>query len=121
MAPEDAYELLESIAIISVTKDKLKLAKEPSDDTQEQTIKRPPIDFYKCGLKDGDSLVCKDDPSIVVTIKGNRKVLYNDELTSLSAIMAAKKGRKAIAGPSYFTLNGEPLVDIAERTQWKNK
>ena len=44
-----------------------------------------------------------------------------DELTSLSAIMAAKKGRKAIAGPSYFTYNGEPLVDIAERTQWKNK
>lgn len=121
MAPEDAYELLESIAIISGTQDKLKLAKEPSDSEKEQTIKRPPIDFYKCGLKDGDILVCKDDPSIVVTIKGNHKVLYNDELTSLSAIMAAKKGRKAIAGPSYFTFNGEPLVDIAERTQWKNK
>ena len=91
MAPEDAYELLESIAIISGTQDKLKLAKEPSDSEKEQTIKRPPIDFYKCGLKDGDILVCKDDPSIVVTIKGNHKVLYNDELTSLSAIMAATK------------------------------
>ena len=121
MAPEDAYELLESIAIISGTQDKLKLAKEPSDSEKGQTIKRPPIDFYKCGLKDGDILVCKEDLSIVVTIKGNHKVLYNDELTSLSAIMAAKKGRKAIAGPSYFTFNGEPLVDIAERTQWKNK
>lgn len=95
------------------------MAKEVSDNEETQTIKRPPIDFYKCGFKDGDILICKDDPSIVVTIKGNHKVLYNEELTSLSAIMAAKKGRKAIAGPSYFTYNGELLVDIAERTQWK--
>ena len=119
MAPEDAYELLESIAIISGTQDKLKLAKAPSDSEKKQTIKRPPIDFYKCGLKDGDVLICKEDPSIVVTIKGNHKVLYNEELTSLSAIMAAQKGQKSIAGPSYFTYNGVPLVDIAEKTQWK--
>lgn len=36
-----------------------------------KTIKRPPIDFYKCSLKDGDILVCKENPSITVTIHAN--------------------------------------------------
>ena len=46
LTPEDAYELLESIAIISGTKDKLKKAKcEPS---KKQKTKRPPVNFSKC-------------------------------------------------------------------------
>ena len=48
MSPEDAYELLESIAIISGTKDKLKKVKvAPS---KKQKTKRPPVNFAKCGI-----------------------------------------------------------------------
>ena len=119
MSPEDAYELLEAIAVISGSQDKLKRVKAAKSSKASQTIRRPAIDFYKCGLKDGDQLVCTEDPSIVVTVKGEHKVLYGDEITSLTAIMRKIKGYKNIAGPSYFTHKGEPLTDIAARTQWK--
>lgn len=119
MTPDDAYELLESIAIISGTQDKLTKCK---DDTKvaQQAIRKPPIDFYKCGLKDGDELVCTEDSSIRAAVQGEHKVLYNDELTSLTAIMRTIKGYKNIAGPSFFTYKGELITDIARRTQWKN-
>ena len=119
MSPEDAYELLEAIAVISGSQDKLKRVKTTKSSKVSQTIRRPAIDFYKCGFKDGDQLVCTEDPSIVVTVKGEHKVLYGDEITSLTAIMRKIKGYKNIAGPSYFTHKGEPLTDIAARTQWK--
>ena len=72
-----------------------------------------------CGLKDGDELVFVDDDSIKVIVSGEHKVLYNDELTSLSAIAKSIKGYSC-AGPSFFTYNGELLTDIAYRTQWKD-
>lgn len=96
MSPEDAYQLLEAIAIISGTTSKLKRKFKEGGPTTKQTIKNPPIDFYKCGLKDGDTLVYIADPSITVKVSGNRKVLYNDELTSLSAIVAELKHRKKV-------------------------
>lgn len=46
-------------------------------------------------------------------------MLFNEELTSLSAIMKDIKGYN-VAGPLFFTFNGELLTEIAERTQWKN-
>ncbi len=116
MAPEDAYELLESIAVISGTQDKLQKVKPAYT---KQVVKRPPIDFYACGLKKGDELVCTEDSSVRVTVESEHKVLFNDELTSLSAIMKDIKGYNA-NGPLFFTFNGELLTDIAERTQWKN-
>lgn len=121
MSPEDAFELLEleAIAVISGSQDKLKRVKENKSTKPNQTIRRPAIDFYKCGLKDGDELVCSEDLSIVVLVKGEHKVLYNNELTSLTAIMKKVKGYSNISGPSFFTYKGEPLTDIAERTQWK--
>ncbi|MCI5722529.1 MAG: GIY-YIG nuclease family protein [Erysipelotrichaceae bacterium] len=116
MTPEDAYELLEAIATISGSLDKLQKMKTTQP---KQVSKKPPIDFYACGLKKGDELVCTEDPSIKVTIESEHKVLFNEELTSLSAIMKDIKGYN-VAGSLFFTFNGELLTDIAERTQWKN-
>lgn len=70
---------------------KLKRVKNIEKENKSQILRRPPIDFYKCGLKDGDELVCIEDSSIVVTINGEHKVLYNNELISLSVIMKAVK------------------------------
>lgn len=44
--------------------------------------------------------------------------MYNNELTSLSAIAKMVKGYP-IAGPMCFTYNGKLVSDIAEETQWK--
>ena len=116
MSPEDAYELLESIAIISGTKDKLKKVKvAPS---KKQKTKRPPVYFAKCGIPMGAELVFVEDDSVVVTVVGERKVQYGDEITSLSAISDMIKGYST-SGPQYFTYNGKTISQIAEETQWK--
>ena len=116
MSPEEAYELLEAIALISGTSDKLnKWVVE-----EKVVAKRPPIDFTKCGLKAGDKLVYTEDDTVVATIESEHKVLYQGNLTSLSAIVKSIKGEGSYAGPSYFTYNGKPLVQIANETQWKD-
>ncbi len=116
MSPEDAYELLETIAIISDTVDKLdcKKIKEHS----KQIIRRPSINFYECGLNDGDELVYTEDPTVVAIVQGERKVLCDQELTSLTGIVKRLKNVPTIQGPLYFTYKGEPLIELAERTQW---
>ncbi len=131
MSAEDAYELLEAIATISGSQDKLKRRnpdvdsvsnKEPADNkesTGSKKAKKPPVNFIKCNIPIGAELVYVDDPNIRVTVASERKVLYNDELTSLSAIVQSVKGVKAAAGPNYFTYNGEIISEIAARTQWK--
>lgn len=53
-----------------------------------------------------------------VTVYDSHKVLFNNELTSLSAIAKSRKGYN-VQGTLWFTFNGEPLIDIAEKTQWK--
>lgn len=120
MTPEEAYTLLESIALISNTGDKLKKTTPADFPAQKQTVKRPPIDFFKCGIPKGAELVCTEDPSIRPVVESERKVIYKDQITSLTSIMRDLKGQKYIAGPAYFTYNGKPLCDIANETQWKD-
>lgn len=116
MSPEDAYELLESIAVISGTGDKLKKVK--VDKAKKQIVRKPPVNFSKCGIPIGAKLVFVDDPSVVVEVVSDRKVLYKDEITSLSAISDSIKGYSS-SGPSYFTYKGKLVADIARETQWK--
>ena len=119
MTPEEAYELLEAIAIISGSQGRLKRANE-GQTPSKQKIKRPPVDFYQCGIKNGSKLIFTEDENVVVTVYSNRKVLYNEEITSLSAVARKLKNVKAIQGPSYFTYNGKLVADIANETQWTN-
>ena len=120
MKPKEAYELLEAIAIISGSQDKLTLLVDDKQTTHQQNKKRPSINFEECGIPVGAKLVYTEDPTVVVTVEGPRKVIYNDEITSLSAVVSGIKGVKAIAGPHYFTYNGRPITDIANETQWKD-
>lgn len=115
MTPEDAYELLESIATISGTLDKLKRVK--STDVPTQIVRKPPVSFSKCNIPIGAELVFIEDPSLVVTVVSDHKVQYNDEITSLSAITKSIKGYPT-AGPAFFTYQGRKITDIAKETQW---
>ena len=116
MSPQDAFELLEAIATISGTKDKLKKVK--VTEAKKQIVRRPPVNFFKCGIPKGAELVFADDPSVVAIVESERKVIYNNELTSLSAISDAIKGYPT-SGPYYFTYHGKRISEIAEETQWK--
>lgn len=97
---ERAYELLESIAIISDIKDKLKKVK--NDTSKKQKTKRPPVNFVKCNIPMGAELVFTEDSSVKVIVVDKRKVQYKDEITSLSAISDGIKGYST-SGPTYFT------------------
>lgn len=116
MSPEEAYELLESIAVISGTKDKLKKTKVVAK--EKQIVRRPAIKFTDCGIPIGAELVFTEDPTLTVKVVSDRKVEYNNEITSLSAIVSNIKGHSS-QGPLFFTYNGKLLTDIAEETQWK--
>lgn len=113
MTPEQAYQLLEAIAIISGTSKKLRKIKQV-----HINMKRPPIDFFKCGIPKEAELIYIENPNIRVTVVNNHKVKYQEELTSLSAIVKELKGYN-VAGPSYFTYNGRIITEIADETQWK--
>lgn len=117
LSPEDAYELLESIATISGTTDKLKKVKKES--SKSQRTKRPPVNFAKCNIPVGAELVFIEDPTVIAIVVNERKVEYNNEITSLSAISDKIKGYST-AGPSLFTYKGKIISQIAEETQWKN-
>lgn len=119
MSAEDAYELLEAIATISGSQDKLKKAKAGMVSAAKRTP-RPAINFAKCNIPVGAELVFVEDPTVKVIVESERKVLYNNEITSLSAVVCKIKGVKAIQGSLYFTYNGKLITEIAEETQWKN-
>ena len=74
LSPEDAYELLESIATISGTKDKLKKVK--TVPVKKQKTKRPPVNFFKCNIPVGAELVFSDDPSVVAVVVDERKGIF---------------------------------------------
>ncbi len=118
MTAEEAYELLEAIATISGTKEKLKTTKKSVKEDTEH-IKRPPVNFVKCGIPLGAELVFTENPEIKVTVVEERKVQYNDEITSLSAVAGSLKNVKSIQGSLFFTYNGKIIAKIAEETQWK--
>ena len=117
MSPQEAFDLLEAIATISGTKDKLKKVKVV--EAKKQRIRRPSVNFTKCGIPIGAEVVFIDDPSIVATVVSERKVQYNGEITSLSAVSDRIKGYST-SGPYYFTYQGKRISDIAEETQWKD-
>ena len=117
MSPQEAYELLEAIATISGTKEKLKTVKVV--EAKKQKIRRPPVNFAKCGIPVGGELVFIDDPNVVAIVVNERKVQYNNVITSLSAISDSIKGYST-SGPFLFTYNGKRVSDIAEETQWKD-
>ena len=79
MAPEDAYALLESIATISGTKDKLKrFTPEGHEITDEQVAaevraeveeRRTPFSFQKCGIEAGSKIVLDGHEDVIAPLR----------------------------------------------------
>ncbi len=84
----------------------------------KEKTKRPPLNYYEMGLAKGDLLIWKDDPSITVTIISERKVSYNGEEVSLSALSAQLKGYhvKHIQPTPHWLYKEKLLSDIYDET-----
>ena len=80
--------------------------------------KRPALNFYEMGLQKGDVLKWKDDSQLTVTIISDRKVSYEGEEISLSALSAQLKGYKVkhIQPTPHWLYKDRLLSDIYDET-----
>ena len=134
MSAEKAYQLLEAIAIISGSADKLKrVVPMQGEGTVSSTRKqphcqgssgrkRPAINFKKCGIPVGVELVFIDDDSVRVAVVDaeKNKVKYNGETTSLSPLAEKLRNVSAIQGASVFTYNGKRLRTLQKKRNGAN-
>ena len=125
MSPEDAYLLIDCIAKISGTEDRLKrvdpeghqVMDEQVANEVEEIARRGPFRFSSCNIKPGAELTFKGDETIKAKVVDDRHIEYNGETTSLSAlanVLCTKMGLKDTArqGTIWFTYEGKTLDDI---------
>lgn len=130
MSAEDAYGLLECIAKISGTLDRLqRLTPEGHEILDEQianevreTVRRGPFRFSACNIPIGGQIEFIEDSSIKATVVDDRRIEYNGETTSVSALAQKLKGfDHAVQGTLWFTYQGEKLTDIRDRVEASKK
>ena len=126
MAPEEAYALLECIAKISGTEDRLKkMAPEGHEILDEETAaevtkeaKRGPFRFSKYGIPVGARIQYINDPTIEATVVDDRHVSYKGMTTSTSALaQQLLESDYQVQGTAYFTYEGEKLTDRRDRME----
>ena len=125
MDAEEAYLLLESIATINGLKDNLhRVAPSPKEIEELNTAKMVRLDAFKfsmCGLKEGDELEFVNDRNIKCYVKNDKKVNYNGEEYSLSALAQTLTGKPYnLPGTHYFMYNDVILRDLREQLEHKN-
>lgn len=130
MSAEDAYTLLECIAKITGTENRLqRLTPEGHEIVDEQiaeevrdNAKRGPFRFSACNIPFGSEIVYIEDNSIRPTVIDDRRISYNGETTSLSALAQKLKGYDhPVQGTLWFTFNGERLADLRDRIEANSK
>ena len=124
MDPEAAYSILLVIAEIHGFQDRLKLWEKTDDDkTNEENNdkainakkKAAAFRFSLANIPIGAIIAFKDDPSKTAEVISDRKVKYEDEVYSLSALASILTGKEtALQGPIYFTYQGE-ILDVLRK------
>lgn len=126
MSAEDAYALLESIAKISGTLDRLKrLTPEGHEILDEaiateikETARRGPFRFSACNIPIGSEITFIEDSTLRATVVDDRHIEFQGETTSMSALAQKLKGfSHPVQGTLWFTYQGERLSDIRDRLE----
>lgn len=122
MSAQEAYALLECIATISGTLDRLhRISPEGHEIIDEQIAaavqnkakeRRSPFSFAKCGILPGSTVVYALDESIQAVVVDDRRIEYNGVTTSLSALTQELMGVSSIQGPRYWKYEGKILSDL---------
>jgi hypothetical protein len=123
MTPEEAYALLECIAKISGTTGSLKRMKPEGHEILDEKIaeevremvRKGPFRFTECGIPIGATIEYVEDPSVTATVIDDRKIEFQGETTSVSALaQKLKKFDHAVQGTLWFTYKGRRLKDIRD-------
>ena len=125
MSAEDAYGLLECIAKISGTEDRLQRLTPEGHEIEDEALanevresaRRGPFRFSDCGIPFGSEIAFIEDENIKAIVVDDRRIEYNGETTSLSALACKLKGATSIQGPLWFSYKGERLADIRHRIE----
>ena len=126
MSPEDAYLLLECIAKISGTTNRLKKMKPEGHEVEDEIVaeevrteaRRGPFKFSDCEIPFGSKITFVEDENIVATVLDDRHILYNNQTTSLSALaQELKQFDHPVQGTVWFNYNGEKLNDLRLRLE----
>lgn len=135
MSPEQAYSILETIAILGGRKNRLKLWNvteeerkdiEVAQEIEEEHIERlSPFAFSKCNISNGAKImfVCRGNKNsgAECTVVDDKTVEYSGKKYSLSGLAAEFLGRKnGVAGPTYFKYNGEWLWKIRAKLEGRH-
>ena len=123
MTKEDAYALLESIAKLSGTMDKLqRLTPEGHEITDEEVAaeiqeeakeRKAPFSFIKCGIPMGAEVVLQNHPEVVAVVKDDRQIEYQGKAYSLSALaQKIMQTTYPLQGPVHWLYQGRKLRDI---------
>ncbi len=128
MSPEDGYALLESIAKISGTSDRLKrmepegheVIDEKIAEEVRESVRRGPFRFSQVGIPFGAEIVFIDDSTVKPTVIDDRHIEHNGETTSVSALAQKLKGfDHPVQGPLWFTYKGKKLADLRAEIESK--
>lgn len=123
MTKEDAYALLESIAKLSGTMDKLQrltpeghevVDEEVAAEIQEEAKERKaPFSFARCGIPAGTEIALSGHPEVVATVKDDRQIEYQGEVYSLSSLaQKILQTSYPLQGPVHWIYQGKKLSDI---------
>ena len=121
MSPEEAYSLLDCIAKISGTEDRLKRMKPEGHEILDEeiakeiseSVRKGPFRFTENGIPIGSTIEFIENPEIKATVIDDRKIEYNGETTSVSALARKLKGfEHDVQGTLWFSYKGKRLKDI---------
>lgn len=82
-----------------------------------KTNRRPPLNFREMGIQPNSILTFVNDPSVCVTVIADKKVSYNDNEISLTAITKQLLGLDYAVQPiKYWVYDGKNVRDIYDET-----
>lgn len=129
MTPEEAYTLLDCIAQISGTSDRLKKMQPEGHEVLDEalaeeiksTSRRAPFQFSMCNIAVGEKVYSLEFPEKYATVVDDKHIEYMGEVMSLTACAKKilNKDWIAMAGPQHFTYNGILLSEL--RNKCENK
>ena len=126
MEAEEAYALLESIAKISGTQDRLQRLKPEGHEIVDEIIankvnescRRSLFRFGEYGIPVGSVLTFIEDESIKPVVVDDRRIEFQGITTSMSALVQQLKGLDhPVQGTLWFTYNGVRLTDLRENVE----
>lgn len=132
MSPEQAYSILETIAILGGQKDRLRLYEPTMEETknenlaqeiEEEHIERmSPFTFSKCKIPIGATIIFANqrnaNSGAKCTVVDDKTVEYCGERMSLSALASKLLcSKNSVAGPRYFKYNGVWLNELRAKEE----